>query len=146
MSMLYADQPSYRDNPKIKGAYDFILVFLEAMTKEMKTMISANQLLLRKILEAAKVSEQTLDELFEKETQKLLAPEFLVYLDSEIESREVNTPAHSLLVTVKLKILDAIGRSKGDDVMAIARIVSEEKVQDIEQQVGRCIFKAVAAI
>lgn len=106
------------------------------MAKEMNVMISSNQLLLRKILEAAKVSEQTLDTLFEREAQKILAPEFLVYLDSEIESHEMNSPSQRILVTIKLKILDAIGKTKGDNVMAIARIVSEDRVQDIEQQVG----------
>ena len=58
-----------------------------------------------------------------------------MYLDSEIESQEVNTNLHTLLVTIKLKILDVVGQSKGDDVMAIARIVSEEAVQDIEDKV-----------
>lgn len=58
-----------------------------------------------------------------------------MFLDSEIEQHEVNSNLHTLLATIKLKILDLIGQSKGDDIMAISRIVSEQTVGDIEKKV-----------
>ena len=34
----------------------------------------------------------------------------MVYLDSEIENQESNTPMENLLVTLKLRVYDEIGR------------------------------------
>jgi hypothetical protein len=41
---------------------------------------------------------------------QLLKPEFLLYLDSEIEGQESNSATENMLVTVKLRLLDEIGR------------------------------------
>ena len=43
-------------------------------------------------------------------TLQLLKPEFLLYLDSEIEGQESNSATENMLVTVKLRLLDEIGR------------------------------------
>ena len=41
---------------------------------------------------------------------KISDPEFLVYLDSEIENQDTNSPMENFLVTMKLRILDEIGK------------------------------------
>lgn len=45
--------------------------------------------------------------------EQLLKPDFLVYLDAEIENQDPNTPMESLLVTIKLKLLDEQGKRLG---------------------------------
>ena len=34
----------------------------------------------------------------------------MIYLDTEIESQEVNTALQTILVTIKLRLLDELGR------------------------------------
>lgn len=41
---------------------------------------------------------------------QLLSPDFTVYLDSEIEGAERNSPSENLLVTIKLRLLDEQGK------------------------------------
>lgn len=41
---------------------------------------------------------------------QLLSPDFTVYLDSEIETAERDSPSESLLVTIKLRLLDEQGK------------------------------------
>ena len=89
---------------------------------------------LRKLLEAAKTNEIGLDKfmseniaevgfifsnkehlfcfkiLIYKSLIKISDPEFLVYLDSEIENQDTNSPMENFLVTMKLRILDEIGK------------------------------------
>ena len=102
--------------PEIKGfegmirSYDFILDFLSMVAKETKNMLATHQLSLKKLLEASRISEKTIDNLLIKEKDSFTSMEFLIYLDSEIESQEENSPAQNLLVTIKLRVLDEIGK------------------------------------
>lgn len=41
---------------------------------------------------------------------QLLSPDFTVYLDSEIEAADRDSPSESLLVTIKLRLLDEQGK------------------------------------
>jgi hypothetical protein len=41
---------------------------------------------------------------------QLLAPDFKVYLESEIEAAESNSAAENLLVTIQLRLLDEEGK------------------------------------
>lgn len=70
--MLQIEVPETNENPEIQVAYEFLLTYMEATSKEITSMVSNNQQLLRKILEASKISEQTLDKLFDIEKQKVL--------------------------------------------------------------------------
>ena len=70
----------------------------------------------------------------------MTSPDFLIFLDSEIESSEENSIVQQLLVTIKLRILDEIGKSKGDDIMAIPRIASQNSVKAIKLKVLYVIY------
>ena len=63
--------PQTRKDNNIQAAYSFVLDFLELTAKETQNMIKSNQLTLKKLLEAVKISEQTLEKLFIIEKEKV---------------------------------------------------------------------------
>ncbi len=60
--MLLKEYPDLRTDRLMMEAFMFIIDFLEAVAKETNSVIDINQKLLKKILEAAKISERKIDE------------------------------------------------------------------------------------
>lgn len=141
MKMAIEDFQLEESNSKlpIHQAYTFVLDYLEVTAKEVELMVQGNQLLLRKLFEAAKISEKTLNQFMEREKEKLVSPEFLVFLEAEMESCPTNSPAEKTILTIKLKILDEIGKTKSNDVQAIARISSETSIERIQIKVSNAL-------
>lgn len=109
----------------IRRAYFFALDFLEAIVKETSGLLSRHQGTLKKIMEASKLSEIAIDKVMAANYLEVSDPEFLVYLDSEIENQDINSPMENFLVTIKLRVLDEIGRSKGIDVTILPKLAAE---------------------
>ena len=102
--------PNIGDPTKIKDAYVFLIDFLEAFSQGTGSFVNNGQASLRLILEAAKASDDAVEAIFREHTVNVTSPEFLAYLDSEIE-RTMDTPGlHSILVAVKLRALDEVGK------------------------------------
>jgi hypothetical protein len=102
-----------------------VLDFLEAIVKETSSLLSRHQSTLKKVMEAAKLSEIAVDKLMESSFLEISDPEFLVYLDSEIENQDSNSAMENFLVTIKLRMLDEIGRSKGVDVTMLPKLAAD---------------------
>jgi hypothetical protein len=60
--MMLKEFPQFRKDTGMMKAYLFVLDFLEVVVKEVETMQKTNQRALRTLLEAAKVSEQQVDQ------------------------------------------------------------------------------------
>lgn len=132
--MLLTDYPELREDTIMMRSYMFLIDFLEAVTKETSNLLKRNQNLLKSVLEAAKVSESKLNEVISKDSTNYISPEFMLYLDTEIENQEVNSQFQSLLVTIKLRLLDEWGKTKGVDVMMLPKIASEEDPNIMRQK------------
>ena len=113
--------PILRQNTSIMNAYLFIIDFLEAVANE-SSSLKLNQSSLRTLLEAAKKGEDAVDEVIRKDVQAFTNPTFFVYLDSEIDNS--SGPMSQLLTTVKLRLLDEVGKEKGIDIQMIASLAS----------------------
>lgn len=122
--MLLAQYPALREDRGMMKAYIFLLDFLEAVSKETGVMLTNNQKTLRILLEAAKVDDATLTGCLIENTERVCKEEFLIFLDSEIESQEVNSPLEALLVTLRLRIIEEMGKSLGTDVTILPKLAS----------------------
>ena len=122
--MLLDQYPELRKDMGMMKAYMFLLDFLEAVSKETGTMLSANQNTLRTLLEAAKQGESELSESIKTNAGLCCKEEFLVYLDTEIESQESASTLEVLLVALRLRILEEMGQSLGKDVTIIPKLAS----------------------
>lgn len=114
--------PILRQNTSIMNAYLFIIDFLEAVANESSSSIKVNQSSLRALLEAAKKGEDNVDEVIRKDVQTYTDPAFFVYLDSEIDNS--SEAMNQLLTTVKLRLLDEVGKEKGIDIQMIASLAT----------------------
>ena len=123
--MLLTEFPAFRQDDGMMRAYMFLLDFLEAVVVETAALQTKNQAVLRGLLEAAKVSEAQVDAAIASNTAQLMAPEFLLYLDAEIEGHAPNSPTENLLVTIKLRLLDEVGKGMGIDVMVLPKLAAE---------------------
>eukprot|EP01041_Mallomonas_annulata_P012377 gene12377-26033_t len=134
--MLLNEFPTLRSDQGMQRAFMFLMDFLEVVAGETKTMIKKFQNTLRTILEAAKISETRVDEVLFDNRAEVCSPDFMVYLDSEIESLETEGPDNDpgvsssramerMLVTIKLRVLDEAGRDLGIDVMELPRLAAE---------------------
>lgn len=132
--MMLQEFPQIRNDKMMMRAYMFLVDFLEAVVKETATMLKKNQESLRKILEAAKKSEEALNSILQSDSNDLTSQEFLVYLDSEIEGQDAKSPMKSLLVTIKLRILDEIGKSMGIDVTILPKLASEDSPSELKRK------------
>lgn len=153
---MLAEQPALRDDDNMMQAYVFLMDFLESFSDVVGGMVRENQALLKELLEAAKESEDGLDQYVQTNRAKvrhllcllallicfiyifsmscewfydwfyrlrryfsplysdahkmlflqLLDPNFFVYLDTELASSETGGPAHSLLLTVHLRLME----------------------------------------
>ena len=89
-------------------------------------MLTNNQNILRMLLEAAKVDDATLIGCLAENKGRCCNQDFLIFLDSEIESQESNSPLEALLVTLRLRIIEEMGRSLGTDVTILPKLASLE--------------------
>jgi hypothetical protein len=124
--MMLNEFPSIRNDDGMMRAYMFLVDFLEAVAKETSDMLKKNQKNLRLIFEASKVGEDEVNEQIALLGEDLRQPDFMVYLDSEIEAQDNNSAMENLLVTIKLRVLDEIGRTMGIDVTRIPVLAAEE--------------------
>ena len=134
--MLLQEFPAFRQDEGMMRAYLFLLDFLEAVVKETNVLQETNQKALRMLLEAAKVSEQQVDLIIMDNKEQLTKPEFMLYLDAEIESQDPSSPLENMLVTVKLRLLDEIGKGMGVDVMILPKLAAEENPSELRRKVG----------
>jgi hypothetical protein len=132
--MLLADQPAYRQDQGMMKAYMLILDFLEALGKETQEVLKRNQNSLRILLEATKISEAKIDEVIAENREQLTSQEFMMYLDSEIENQSGNNPTENLLVTVKLRLMDEMGRNMGMDVMMLPKLAAENEPEELQRK------------
>ena len=132
--MLLTDYPELREDTIMMRSYMFLMDFLEAVTKETQSLLKRNHGLLKMILEASKESESKLDQVISRNSSTLISPEFMLYLDTEIENQEVNSQLQSLLVTIKLRIMDEWGKTKGIDVMLLPKIAAEDDPNIMRQK------------
>ena len=122
--MLLDTYPELRKDTGMMKAYMFLLDFLEAVSKETGSMLSANQQTLRILLEAAKEGESMLGEVLKENKELCCKEEFLVYLDTEIESQDSASTLETLLVTLRLRILEEMGETLGRDVTILPKLAS----------------------
>ena len=122
--MLLDTYPELRKDTGMMKAYMFLLDFLEAVSKETGSMLSANQQTLRILLEAAKEGENMLGEVLKENKELCCKEEFLVYLDTEIESQDSASTLETLLVTLRLRILEEMGETLGRDVTILPKLAS----------------------
>ena len=99
--------------------------FLEAVVVETESMLQRRRETLRIILEAAKLGEDALNNVISLNYHDISDPEFLVFLDSEIDCQSINSSLEALLVTIKLRVLDEIGFRKGVDITMIPKLAAE---------------------
>ena len=62
-------------------------------------------------------------------------PEFLLYLDAEIDSQDYNSPLENMLITTKLRLLDEVGKGMGVDVMVLPKLAAEENPAELRRKV-----------
>lgn len=123
--MLLQEVPEVRKDRGMMKAYYFIIDFLDVVSKETSTRIKENQQLMRQVLEAAKVSEAALDTYIAENSDKLLGTDFSVYLQTEIEHQDSDSPMEQLLVTIQLRLLDEQGKKLGVDVQLLPKLAAE---------------------
>jgi len=138
--MLLQEFPSFREDQGMMRAYMFLIDFLEAVVTETSSMQKTNQKLLRLVLEGAKVSEQQLDLVIQENRGPLTKPEFLLYLDAEIDSQDFNSPLENMLITTKLRLLDEVGKGMGVDVMVLPKLAAEENPAELRRKVCLSIY------
>ena len=85
--MLLTQYPALREDQGMMKAYIFLLDFMEAVSKETGAMLTNNQNTLRILLEAAKLGEETLSGCLRENKESCCKEDFLVFLDTEIESQ-----------------------------------------------------------
>lgn len=69
--------------------------------------------------------------------EQLTSADFRLYLDTEIEAQESNSPQENMLVTVKLRLLDELGRTMGVDVMVLPQLAAEEDPAELKRKTIR---------
>lgn len=116
---LLQDFPAYRDDEKMAQAYSFLIDILELSTNETLAMAKRYQILLNDVLSSAKLGEMKLNETLTALSSQVTSAEFLAYIDSEIENQDPGNSAHSLLITVKLAILESFGNLQQDKTISI---------------------------
>ena len=71
--MLLNDYPQLRQDNTMMRSYMFLLDFLEAISKETSSMLKTQQNLMRSLLQAAKISEDSLTEFFTSNVEKVFS-------------------------------------------------------------------------
>jgi hypothetical protein len=114
---------------QVSDSLELILGFAEEFVNEMKTMNDEYKQLLGRILHAAKVDEDTLDELLEHEINNL-SPGFVRHLEGECH-RIANAPTATaesrqllqVLQTIRLRVIEELGKSLGDEAMILGQLL-----------------------
>lgn len=132
--MLLQEYPALRQDTGMMRGYMFTLDFLEAVGSETSKLLKKNQRGLKLLFDAMKVSEAEVNRVIEDNSKELTSPEFLVYLDSEIQAQDTNSPLEGLLVTLKLRLLEEAGRSLGYDVSVIPKLAAEEDPAELRRK------------
>lgn len=144
-NMLLQQFPEFRSDKGMMRSYMFVMDFLEVIVEETQAMIKKHQNTLRLILEAAKIGESRVDEVLFQNREEVVSPDFMVYLDSEIESIDTEAEGEAayqasarameqMLVTVKLRVLDEVGRSLGIDVQELPRLAAENDPTQLREK------------
>lgn len=131
--MMLSEYPTLRQDKGMMRGYLFLVDFLEAIGKQTSNLLKKNQNAMKLLLEAMKVSENAINEVIESTTD-LKSPEFLVYLDTEIEAQEQNGPMENLLVTIKLRLLEEIGKGMGYDTTILPKLAAEEDPAELKRK------------
>lgn len=105
-------------------AYVFVSTVMGTISSQTKSFNDGSRQLLRGILDAVRVSESQVDHFFRTNLEELSKPEFLMFLDTELESSKVNPSMENLLITVKLKILEEYGRKQYEKAAFLLCFVS----------------------
>lgn len=138
IEMLIERYPSLRDNSALQKGYMFLVDFLEIVAKETSELIVRQQEALKKVLDAAKISEQRVDEVIREYQKDICTSDFLLYLDTEIETFDDGSPSGnsmtSMLVTIKLRILDEMGKDMGLDVTIIPMLATEDNPLKLKEK------------
>ena len=132
--MLLQEYPALRQDTGMMRGYMFALDFLEAVGSETSKLLKKNQRGLKLLFDAMKISEAEVNRVIEDNSKELTSPEFLVYLDSEIQAQDTNSPLEGLLVTLKLRLLEEAGRSLGYDVSVIPKLAAEEDPAELRRK------------
>lgn len=147
--MLLQEYPILRQDTAMMNSYLFLLDFMEALAKETSTLLKKNQDTLRSLLQTLKEGEQYLDKFLKNDkNNNVLTPEFMVFLQSEIDNLELNSPMESLLNTLKLRIYEEIGSNEmGDDVTIIPKLASIKDINELRTETRRHLstFNSIGA-
>lgn len=138
VEMLIERYPSLKDNSALQAAYMFVMDFLEVIAKETSELIIRQQEALKKVLDAAKISEKKVDDVIRDNKKTICTSDFLLYLDTEIETFDDGTASGtattSMLVTIKLRVLDEMGKDMGLDVTAIPILATEDNPVKLKEK------------
>ena len=136
VNMLLKEYPVLRNDEGMMKGYMFIIEFLTAISNETKTRTRKHQNSLKLLLEAAKNGvDSILSEKISEIYNDISTNEFLVYLDSEIENQSPNSKGENILVTLKLLIIEEIGKKKmGVDTVMLSKLAAEEDISVLEQK------------
>lgn len=131
------DDMSELDRVELRPSFGLVLDFLEMNALETRALVSTHQLVLKKLLQAAQISESTLQEFLSKEGPQVTSPGFLTYLESEVEAQSSDGPARATLQVIQMMVLEELGRSRGqgEDILAIPRLASEASEELIRLKV-----------
>ena len=147
--MLLQEYPILRQDTAMMNSYLFLLDFMEALAKETSTLLKKNQDTLRSLLETLKEGERYLDKFLKNDqNDNVLSPEFMVFLQSELDNLELNSPMESLLHTLKLRILEEIGEKEmGSDVTIIPKLASITDIVELRSETKKHLstFNSIGA-
>ena len=136
VNMLLKEYPVLRNDEGMMKGYMFIIEFLTAISNETKTRTKKHQNSLKILLEAAKNGvDSILSEKISEIYADISTNEFLVYLDSEIDNQSPNSKGENLLVTLKLLIIEEIGKKKmGVDTVMLSKLAAEQDISILEEK------------
>jgi hypothetical protein len=114
---------------QVTDALEIILGFAETFVDEMKSMNDEHKELLGRILHAAKVDEDTLDELLEQEIDNL-TPGFIRHLEGECQRianaamvTAESTQLLQVLQTIRLRVIEELGKTLGDEAIILGQLL-----------------------
>jgi folate-binding protein YgfZ len=136
VNMLLKEYPVLRNDEGMMKGYLFIIEFLTAISNETKIRTKKHQNSLKILLETAKNGiDGMITEKIAEIYNDISTNEFLVYLDSEIDNQSPNSKGENLLVTLKLLLIEEIGKKKlGIDTVILSKLASEQDISILEQK------------
>lgn len=128
-----------KDEGMMKG-YMFIIDFLQIVSAESEMRIKKNQKLLLSLLDACKKGDDELIQLIDTSYDDVTSGDFLLHLDCEIENQNSNSATENLLVTLKLLLIEEVGKRKGEDILMLSKLAAEDD-NDVLDKKTRDYFK-----